>query len=117
MDQELGSSEQCEPGPGLKSDLSHSSGHQSQCPELGGGAGGGATVHQKLLWQGQAVTNMEDLLYEKKPVESSTPLQPGAFLPPHPLATNNNLTNIYHVVRPGQASYFGREHSETSLGR
>ena len=34
-----------------------------------------------------------------------------------PSVTNNNLTNIYHVVRPGQASYFGREHSETSLGR
>ena len=100
------------------SDISHSSSHQSQCAELGtgGGGGGGTAVHQKLLWQGQAVTNMEDLLYEKKPVESSTPLHPGGFLP-HSLAANNNLTNIYHVVRPGQSSYFSREQSETSLGR
>ena len=99
------------------SDLSHSSSHQSQCGELGGGGGGGATtVHQKLLWQGQAVTNMEDLLYEKRPVvESSTPLHPGGYLAqPHSLSANNNLTNIYHVVRPG---HFRREHSETSLGR
>ena len=99
------------------SDLSQSSSHQAQCAELGG-AGGATTVHQKLLWQGQAVTNMEDLLYEKRPMESSTPLHPGTFNNlPQSLSltsTNNNLTNIYHVVRPG---HFRRDQSETSLGR
>ena len=62
-------------------------------------------------------TNMEDLLYEKRPVESSTPLHPGGGYLPQPLglsSTNNNLTNIYHVVRPG---HFRRDQSETSLGR
>ena len=71
----------------------------------------GSAVHQKLLWPGAAVTNMEDLLYEKRPVEShSTPLHPGGYLP-HPVPAGNNLTNIYHVTsRPHHTNtYFRRE--------
>ena len=77
-----------------------------------------SAVHQKLLWPGMAVTNMEDLLYEKRPVEShSTPLHPAGHLP-HPVPVNNNLTNIYHVVRPNTSNtYFRREHSHQVSAR
>lgn len=87
----------------------------------------GSAVHQQLLKPHHhhnqqphvmvSVNKLDDILYEKPPMEHSTPLQlgPGYCVPDN--QTVDNISSVPGIYQHRQISYFTRDKSEKSLGR
>ena len=84
----------------------------------------GSAVHQQLLRPHHhhhqphvmvSVKKLDDILYEKPPMEHSTPLQ----LAPGYLdnQTVDNISSVPGIYQQRQIAYFPRDKSEKSLGR